>query len=122
MPGVWALEVTNPESHTSRDLLIGSVDVENARVGTRDPDKLVDLAGVPAGVRYLTSLQVELVEAGLASVLVERVLRVRKERDRAIGTGLRYAASDSTQKEPVAALAKALSMAIMGVTYSGVKA
>jgi len=53
------VDVSDPESDTTRNLLVGSIDVNDARVSSGDPGSLVDLADVETGVLELARLQIK---------------------------------------------------------------
>lgn len=96
------LDVANPQGNTTGNLLIGAIDVDDTGLATGDPGDLVDLAGVEARLGDLAGLKIDEVHArARASVLLEGILGVREQSDRAIGTGVSDATSDGAEKPSV---------------------
>lgn len=99
---VGALDITNPQSDTTWDLLVGAIDVDDTSLAARNPGDFVDLAGVQARLGDLAGLEVDQVHArACAAMLLKGVLGVREQSDGAIGTWVGGATADVAEESSI---------------------
>jgi len=102
------LDVANPQGNTTGNLLVGAIDVDDTSLAAGNPGDLVDLASIEARLGDLAGLEIDEVHARTrTAVLLEGILGVREQTDRAIGTGVSDATSDGAEESSVHLLAVA---------------
>jgi hypothetical protein len=95
------VDVSNPESDTTGDLLVGSIDVNDTRVGSGDPGSLVDLADVETRVLEFARLEIKKSPARLRLRRGEVVLRDGQQSNGSITAGAERTTAGCTEQLPV---------------------